>query len=139
MRDFGHMVKYVVLSGVVTAVMAGSTNFCLHHNVSYEKDGKRVFQKIDGIMSYTRLEINEEGSVKITRCSFPESSFYIDNNGDGIVDIVSKYVLRDGNPNGLHEEVFHRADDLKKHFQLFKKADMDFLAQMHRFKPYLKR
>ena len=134
-------VKSLVLSiGVPVVVVVGAgigINFYAHHNVHYQVDGKRVFQKVDGIFDYTQLEINEDGSVKVDRYSFWNSRFYTDKDGDGNVDGI----FQDSNPfaRGYHLRSFERDKHLKQYPAVFQDADRDFRKQVQRFKPYINR
>lgn len=120
--------------GVCTGI-----NFYKHHNVSYEivQEGKKVFQKADGIFTYTELEINKDGSVNINRYPFGDIRFYTDKDGDGNVDSIfqgSNLFVR-----GSHSRSFERDKHLKQYPAVFQDADRDFRQQMQRFKPYINR
>ena len=134
-------VKRLALSiGVPVVVSVGALtgiNFYAHHNINYEVDGKRVFQKADGIFAHTELEINEDGSVEMDRYSFGNTRFYTDKEGDGKVDRV----FQGSNPfaRGSHSRAFHRDKHLEQYPQVFERADQDFRQQMKRFKPYINR
>ncbi len=118
--------------GIVTGI-----NFYLHHNVNYEEDGKRIFQKADGIFDYTELEINEDDSIDISRYSFGNTRFYTDEDGDEKVDRIFKA----SHPfvRGSHSRAFYRDKHLEQYPQIFERADQDFREQMKRFKPYINR
>jgi len=129
------------LKGIVLGTVAGlgvitGLNFYQHHDVNYEivQEGKKVFQKVDGIFAYTKLEINEDSSVEIGRYSYGDNKFYTDIDGDENVDIIFQF----GNPflRGSHSNTFHRDKDLKQYPIVFQEADKDFRGQMQRFKPY---
>lgn len=128
--------RLTLSTGVSIVAVVGmwtGSNFYFHHNVNYEEDGKRVFQKADGIFAHTELEINEDGSVEMNRYSFGNNRFYTDKDGDGKVDRVfqgSNLFAR-----GSHSRAFYRDEHLEQYPQVFERADQDFRQQMKRFKP----
>lgn len=111
-------------------------NFYVHHNVNYETDDKKVFQKADGILSHTSIEIDKDrGSVEVTRHHALNYRSYHDNNGDRKVDDV----YLGGNPfrRGAHFRIFRRDKHLEQHPAVFQDADRDFRQQMKRFKLHI--
>ena len=126
-------ISLVACLGFITGI-----NFCTHHNVSYETDNKKVFQKANGILAHTQIEVNKDGSVAMNRYNHIRGiRFYTDNDGDGKVDRViyaAKLFSR-----GPHSETFYRDEHLEHYPQVFETADQDFRQQMKRFKPLMNR
>ena len=133
------LVGPIVIPIAIVLGMGTGGNFYFHHNVNYEEDGKKVFQKVDGIFDYTELNINEGGSVDVIRHSLVNYRSYTDKDGDEIVDRVfhgSNLFVRG---SGSHSRMFLRDEHLEQYPQVFEKADQDFREQMKRFKPYINR
>ena len=113
-------------------------NVYQNHNVSYEIESKKVFQKADGIIGNTDVILNEDGSRKVVRYSALKGyRSYTDKNDDGIVDEVftdPPLLARGG-----HSRSFYRDEHLNQYPKIFHEADLDFRKQIKRFKPYINR
>ena len=128
------------IASVATGIgMYAGVNFYQHQNVNYEivMEGKKVFQKVDGIFGYTELEINKDGSVIISKYSFENGISYTDEDGDGNVDRIIQ--LSNLFVRGSYSNIFSRDKNLKQYPNVFQDADRDFRQQMQRFKPYMNR
>lgn len=125
-----------VVSLILCLGVATGMNFYTHHNIIHETYDKEVFQKADGILNHTELEINENGPIEIGKYKFFKiTRFYTDNNGDEKVDKITQVSLfRD-----TRIKTFYRDEHLEHYPQVFEMADQDFRKQMKRFKPLMNR
>ncbi|MGM5482174.1 MAG: hypothetical protein ACQESF_01820 [Nanobdellota archaeon] len=127
------VVKAVGLPIIFSVGVFTGYNFYSHHNVSYETQEKKVFQKVDGVMSHTTLEFNKEnGAITLIRDNFLDLKIYKDTNGDRRVD--SLYEL--GNPflRGSHPRSFERDEDFEQYTMVFEDADWALAKQLKRFR-----
>lgn len=115
-----------------------ASNFFKHHNVGYQRwDGAKVFKKIDGPFDHTELIIRPNGAVEVIRVNCPYRH-YEDSDGDENVDMV--YHDNYGcTPFGILEfhQRLYRGEHLEQYNQVFQEADLDFIAQIKRFKPLM--
>lgn len=129
------IVVFIAGAGTALGMLAG-INFYEHHNVSYETDNQRVFQKADGILGYTEVRIDEDGSVKMNRFSWGNNRGYTDKDANGVVDETFGSI-----PNqfsrGSHFGYLKRNEHLRQYAAVFQEADGDFRQQVQRFKPHL--
>ncbi len=97
-----------------------------HHNTHYQEEGNEIFEKVDGLFSYTKVTIYASGPISVGRISRDGVRLYIDQEWDGILDIVRVPEV----PINLY-----RKSDLDSYRPTFNKADMDFQEQLRRFSP----
>ena len=124
----------------IAAIVAitGALNMRMHHNVAYEDLETIVASKIDGLISYTEVECNTNGSVHVNRYYiFGGSKFYWDANGDGLVDTI--YIFPHVRMGGDYYKKFEREKHLSSKPELFEEVDREFKGQLERFKPLLNR
>jgi hypothetical protein len=120
-----------------TALLAGY-NFYAHNNHIYEIGDKKVFQKMDGIASYTALEISkEDSSFDVKRYSPFGYRRYKDDDGNGIVDEL--YLEPNPFTRNSRPKVLERNRHMKKYQSVFQKADRDYRQQIKRFKIFMNR
>lgn len=101
-----------------------------HHNAHYQERGNEIFEKVDGLFSYTRVTRYASGSGDVAR--FSKGGVvrrYIDQNQDGILDVLKVPEV----PIALY-----RKNDLDSYRITFNKANRDFQEQLERFAPVLK-
>ena len=121
----------LALVTVATAsALALDYNVYLHHNITYKTPGGQVYEKIDGIFSYTQLTMHGDGSVRIARHTLFSSTLYNDSDNDGDVDSIE---LLYGPQREKTERIFLRAEHERLFPELFRGADEDFQEQMERF------
>ena len=129
-------IKGALLGLGIIVAGAGGLNAYYHHNVNYELDGKRYLNKVDGILSYTQIEINGGGSVSLTKLDMGPFLSYDDRNGDKKVD----WIFLGGNPlsrgAGSEDRFLKRDVDLERNIQLFQDADKVFEKELKRFNLY---
>lgn len=95
-----------------------------HNNSHYQEEGNEIFEKVDGLFSYTRLTRYASGSDELARFSKEGIYLYIDQERDGVVDVLKV----PESPRGLYRE-----SDLEDYQPTFNKADQDFQEQLKRF------
>jgi len=124
-NNFG-LDKIILLSYAALIIYSSSfaigLNLYYHNNVHYKTDNKKIFQKIDGPLSYTKLVINEDNSVEILRSSLTNSRSYKAENIDANVNEIYK---KGG--------TFYVDEHSKKYPQVFEEANRDFRKQTKRF------
>ncbi|MFA5993282.1 MAG: hypothetical protein WC796_06255 [Candidatus Pacearchaeota archaeon] len=114
----------------------GGCNLYQHQNVRYETPDRKVFEKADGILGYTKLDVDKNtGAVEITRHHGWHYRDFTDSNGDGFVDRV----CLGENPfiRGSHITFFDREKQLQEYPVVFRDADNEFRNQMQRFEPLM--
>lgn len=132
--------KNLVGIGFALGITAGALtgiNYYENQNVNYNVNGKKVFQKIDGVLAHTQIEINNDNSIAINRYTPLGSKIYTDTNRDGKIDeLFESYGLINRGPD---YRIFDKKDLLKKP-EILKKANQDFIKQLKRFdlEDYLK-
>lgn len=109
----------------------GAINLYAHHNVVSEYKDFTVFEKADGILGFT-MAIVRKNEIKIKRLHALDYKSWEDTNLDGKVDSV--YIPKSISPRGQPEDrIYIRDKDIKRHPEVFEKADIEFREQMQRF------
>ena len=123
----------VSASIVATAVLFGSLNF-YYNNIYYEINGKKVYKKIDGVLDYTKLIVNENGSIELTKDHFMNYVHY-KSNKDKNDDRKVYWIYKGANPFSRKDEnlSFSRKDDFEKYPEVFQEADQELKKQLKRF------
>ena len=84
--------RYLAISALSTLISGGLItcyNYIQHHNRTYHEEIYRAAEKINGITSYTRLEINDTfGEVRVIKHQLWISYHLIDWDNDGLVDRI---------------------------------------------------
>lgn len=129
--------KLILPAGLPLLLLAELTslNLYLNHNVSYETRTERVYKKADGVLSHTEVKMKNDCSIEVRRDLFGRCLFYVDKEGDGLVDTV--YRSENFLKRGDHLDSFQRSTDLNLFPEVFESADEDFQNQMRRFKPII--
>lgn len=107
---------------------AAGVHLYQHNNSHYQEEGNEIFEKVDGLFSYTRFTRYASGSDELVRFSRGGIYLYIDQERDGMLDVLKV----PESPRGLYRE-----SDLEDYQSTFNKADQDFQEQLKRFAPVL--
>ena len=134
--------KTIGAIALVSAMPIGF-NFYWNHNVDYYLSGsKRVIKKIDGILSHTEVEIEDDGGIIMRKyISNVINREYKDEGGDGNLDrirLMPEFLAR-----GPESEFRDYSREPKKYYtyngtletnpEVFENAEYEYREQLGRF------
>jgi len=139
------LVKFLAIPVAIGTTVGLSIPFSMNvyknHNVDYQIEGRRVLKKVDGIFANTRVEIDKDGSIEMTRASLcGEYRSYTDEDRDGYLDSI--YLgghMFPGRGAELESRIFYRDGtlwrdgDLENYPDVFTNGEQDFREQLERF------
>ncbi len=116
------------------AVMTGlsASNYLNHEGNSYQTlFGEEAYEKADPF-GHTRVIVSSTGRIKITKFSLLTYDTFIDQDGDGVVDLVleGKRI----NEHKVADRTYVRKHHWKNYSDFFIEADETFALEKERFK-----
>lgn len=131
-------ISYVLSICAATATSASFLfNSCQHNNTKYYTRDWLIMNKMDGVFTYTALEINTENHKlrlrKDNTFCFLLADTYKDSNSDGLVDIIETTNTKNPFRYDFHFRTYYRDEDFKKYPELFMGADELLNKETRRF------